>query len=168
MIFVLLPPFATKYGYYLSSLKRYGFRKPPYVELKARPKLGEREVTLVHVTDWIEKKLEQEFQVNLQCHLAFHTESKSSGWNRASALRAGQDPPPLRPLIPEKCTYDPTGVTFQVVSKTPETHPQHTVIFRGNPKGGVKERNDCLTPGGLARVKPAACWDVFGLCGAWN
>ncbi|XP_005002032.1 testis-expressed protein 2 isoform X2 [Cavia porcellus] len=40
----------------------YGFRKPPYVELKARPKLGEREVTLVHVTEWIEKKLEQEFQ----------------------------------------------------------------------------------------------------------
>ncbi|XP_069849183.1 testis-expressed protein 2 isoform X1 [Dipodomys merriami] len=40
----------------------YGFRKPPYVELKARPKLGEREVTLVHVTDWIEKRLEQEFQ----------------------------------------------------------------------------------------------------------
>ncbi|XP_040845443.1 testis-expressed protein 2 isoform X2 [Ochotona curzoniae] len=43
----------------------YGFRKPPYVELKARPKLGEREVTLVHVTDWIEKKLEQEFQVKV-------------------------------------------------------------------------------------------------------
>lgn len=40
----------------------YGFRKPPYVELKARPKLGEREVTLVHVTEWIEKKLEQELQ----------------------------------------------------------------------------------------------------------
>lgn len=59
--------------------KRYGFRKPPHVELKARPKLGEREVTLVHVTDWIEKKLEQEFQVNLQGHLVFHTECKSSG-----------------------------------------------------------------------------------------
>ncbi|XP_061471502.1 testis-expressed protein 2 isoform X2 [Rhineura floridana] len=40
----------------------YGFRRPPYLELKARPKLGEREVTLVHVTEWIEKKLEQEFQ----------------------------------------------------------------------------------------------------------
>ncbi|KAK3575098.1 hypothetical protein QTP86_020702 [Hemibagrus guttatus] len=40
----------------------YGFRKPPLLELKARPKLGEREVTLAHVTDWIEKKLEQEFQ----------------------------------------------------------------------------------------------------------
>ncbi|XP_057716905.1 testis-expressed protein 2 isoform X1 [Corythoichthys intestinalis] len=40
----------------------YGFRSPPHLELKARPKLGEREVTLVHVTDWIEKKLEQEFQ----------------------------------------------------------------------------------------------------------
>ncbi|PKU35094.1 testis-expressed sequence 2 protein [Limosa lapponica baueri] len=40
----------------------YGFRRPPYLELKARPKLGEREVTLVHVTDWIERKLEQEFQ----------------------------------------------------------------------------------------------------------
>lgn len=35
------------------------------MELKARPKLGEREVTLVHVTEWIEKKLEQELQVKL-------------------------------------------------------------------------------------------------------
>lgn len=42
---------------------RYGFRSPPHLELKARPKLGEREVTLVHVTEWIEKKLDQEFQV---------------------------------------------------------------------------------------------------------
>ncbi|XP_042247842.1 testis-expressed protein 2 isoform X1 [Thunnus maccoyii] len=40
----------------------YGFRSPPHLELKARPKLGEREVTLVHVTEWIEKKLDQEFQ----------------------------------------------------------------------------------------------------------
>nr|XP_056713454.1 testis-expressed protein 2 [Euleptes europaea] len=40
----------------------YGFRRPPYLELKARPKLGEREVTLAHVTEWIERKLEQEFQ----------------------------------------------------------------------------------------------------------
>ncbi|KAF7223705.1 testis-expressed protein 2 isoform X2 [Nothobranchius furzeri] len=39
----------------------YGFRTPPHLELKARPKLGEREVTLAHVTDWIERKLEQEF-----------------------------------------------------------------------------------------------------------
>ncbi|XP_057569886.1 testis-expressed protein 2 isoform X2 [Hippopotamus amphibius kiboko] len=46
----------------LPGAEGYGFRKPPYIELKARPKLGEREVTLVHVTDWIEKKLEQEFQ----------------------------------------------------------------------------------------------------------
>lgn len=75
-----------------SSFKRYGFRKPPYIELKARPKLGEREVTLVHVTDWIEKKLEQEFQVYLQCHLVFHAESKDSGRNRGSELHMGQDP----------------------------------------------------------------------------
>ncbi|KAK2857587.1 hypothetical protein Q7C36_005506 [Tachysurus vachellii] len=40
----------------------YGFRSPPLLELKARPKLGEREVTFAHVTDWIEKKLEQEFR----------------------------------------------------------------------------------------------------------
>ncbi|KAG7248507.1 hypothetical protein CRUP_007820, partial [Coryphaenoides rupestris] len=40
----------------------YGFRTPPHLELKARPKLGEREVTFAHVTDWIEKKLYQEFQ----------------------------------------------------------------------------------------------------------
>ncbi|KAM8947492.1 testis-expressed protein 2 [Pelodytes ibericus] len=40
----------------------YGFRTPPHLELKARPKLGEREVTLAHVTEWIENKLEQEFK----------------------------------------------------------------------------------------------------------
>lgn len=44
---------------------RYGFRRPPHLELKARPKLGEREVTFAHVTDWIEKKLDQEFQVHI-------------------------------------------------------------------------------------------------------
>lgn len=49
----------------LAVLCRYGFRTPPHLELKARPKLGEREVTLAHVTEWIEKKLEQEFQVRL-------------------------------------------------------------------------------------------------------
>ncbi|XP_032832096.2 testis-expressed protein 2 isoform X2 [Petromyzon marinus] len=40
----------------------YGFRSPPRLELKARPKLGERTVTFTHVTEWIESKLEQEFQ----------------------------------------------------------------------------------------------------------
>ncbi|XP_072318444.1 testis-expressed protein 2-like isoform X2 [Eucyclogobius newberryi] len=40
----------------------YGFRTPPHLELKARPKLGERVVTFAHVTDWIERKLDQEFR----------------------------------------------------------------------------------------------------------
>lgn len=31
--------------------------------VSARPKLGERQVKLTHVTDWIEKKLKQEFKV---------------------------------------------------------------------------------------------------------
>lgn len=50
---------------------RYGFRTPPHLELKARPKLGEREVTLAHVTDWIEKKLDQEFQVLTDISILF-------------------------------------------------------------------------------------------------
>ncbi|XP_077979681.1 testis-expressed protein 2-like [Glandiceps talaboti] len=40
----------------------YGFRTKPHLWLSARPKLGMRQVTITHVTDWIEKKLEQEFQ----------------------------------------------------------------------------------------------------------
>ncbi|KAM9372330.1 testis-expressed protein 2-like [Phaethornis superciliosus] len=40
----------------------YSFRVPPQLELKVCPKLGEREVTFLHVTEWIEKKLQQEFQ----------------------------------------------------------------------------------------------------------
>uniref|UniRef100_H3AWK7 Testis expressed 2, like n=1 Tax=Latimeria chalumnae TaxID=7897 RepID=H3AWK7_LATCH len=40
----------------------YSFCIPPRLELKVRPKLGEREVTFTHVTEWIEKKLQHEFQ----------------------------------------------------------------------------------------------------------
>ncbi|NXQ21767.1 TEX2 protein, partial [Peucedramus taeniatus] len=40
----------------------YSFRVPPQLELKVRPKLGEREVTFLHVTEWIEKRLKHEFQ----------------------------------------------------------------------------------------------------------
>ncbi len=56
---------------------RYGFRSAPHLELKARPKLGEREVTFAHVTDWIENKLNKEFQVsiwefNVNTNIVFH------------------------------------------------------------------------------------------------
>ncbi|XP_054624406.1 testis-expressed protein 2 isoform X2 [Dunckerocampus dactyliophorus] len=40
----------------------YSFCAPPKLDLHVRPKLGEREVTLCHVTEWIEKKLQDEFQ----------------------------------------------------------------------------------------------------------
>ncbi|KAM9305445.1 testis-expressed protein 2-like [Gastrophryne carolinensis] len=40
----------------------YSFRTPPRVEMKVVPRLGEREVTFIHVTEWIEKKLQDEFQ----------------------------------------------------------------------------------------------------------
>lgn len=40
----------------------YGFRPNPDITLKALPKMGEREVSLSHVTDWIERKLEEEFR----------------------------------------------------------------------------------------------------------
>ncbi|OCT64424.1 testis-expressed protein 2 [Xenopus laevis] len=40
----------------------YSFRIPPRLEMRVRPKLGEREVTFIHVTEWIEKKLQDEFQ----------------------------------------------------------------------------------------------------------
>ncbi|MEQ2227779.1 hypothetical protein ILYODFUR_001832 [Ilyodon furcidens] len=40
----------------------YSFREPPRLDLHVRPMLGEREVTFTHVTEWIEKKLQCEFQ----------------------------------------------------------------------------------------------------------
>ncbi|KAJ7984704.1 hypothetical protein DPEC_G00357510 [Dallia pectoralis] len=40
----------------------YSFCTPPKLDLRVRPKLGEREVTFCHVTEWIEKKLQDEFQ----------------------------------------------------------------------------------------------------------
>lgn len=43
---------------------RYSFRLPPRLDLHVRPVLGDREVTFTHVTEWIEKKLQCEFQVS--------------------------------------------------------------------------------------------------------
>lgn len=40
----------------------YSFCVPPRLDLHVRPMLGEREVTFTHVTEWIEKKLQCEFQ----------------------------------------------------------------------------------------------------------
>ncbi|KAM3859390.1 testis-expressed protein 2 [Diretmus argenteus] len=40
----------------------YSFCEPPKLDLRVSPKLGEREVTFCHVTEWIEKKLQDEFQ----------------------------------------------------------------------------------------------------------
>ncbi|XP_063076971.1 testis-expressed protein 2 [Engraulis encrasicolus] len=40
----------------------YSFCDPPRLDLRVRPKLGEREVTFCHVTEWIQKKLQDEFQ----------------------------------------------------------------------------------------------------------
>uniref|UniRef100_A0A672FAS1 SMP-LTD domain-containing protein n=1 Tax=Salarias fasciatus TaxID=181472 RepID=A0A672FAS1_SALFA len=40
----------------------YSFQVPPTLDLHVRPMLGEREVTFTHVTEWIEKKLQCEFQ----------------------------------------------------------------------------------------------------------
>lgn len=39
-----------------------GFHSNPLLSLIARPKLGERDVRLTHVTEWIEYKLKQEFK----------------------------------------------------------------------------------------------------------
>ncbi|KAL8565093.1 hypothetical protein ACOMHN_005296 [Nucella lapillus] len=40
----------------------YGFRGAPRLWLVAKPQVGERVVTITHITDWIERKLELEFQ----------------------------------------------------------------------------------------------------------
>lgn len=40
----------------------YGFKPNPELTLKALPKMGDREVNLSHVTDWIERKLSDEFR----------------------------------------------------------------------------------------------------------
>ena len=42
---------------------RYGFRNKPELVLFAKPWVGDREVNLSPLTDWIEKKLAVEFQV---------------------------------------------------------------------------------------------------------
>lgn len=52
---------------------------PPKLDLHVRPKLGEREVTFCHVTEWIEKKLQDEFQVK---------EKMGKSWQILSAVKS--------------------------------------------------------------------------------
>ncbi|PWA16156.1 hypothetical protein CCH79_00019434 [Gambusia affinis] len=40
----------------------YSFRVPPKLDLHVCPKLGQRELSFCHVSDWIKKKLQDEFQ----------------------------------------------------------------------------------------------------------
>ncbi|XP_029384256.1 testis-expressed protein 2, partial [Echeneis naucrates] len=40
----------------------YSFSEPPKLDLHCCPKLGEREVTFCQITEWIERKLQDEFQ----------------------------------------------------------------------------------------------------------
>lgn len=49
---------------YVTVCLRYSFKVPPKLDLHVRPMLGEREVTFTHVTEWIERKLQCEFQVS--------------------------------------------------------------------------------------------------------
>lgn len=43
----------------------YGFRPNPQLRLKARPRVGEKAVTMSRILEWIEKRVVLEFQVNL-------------------------------------------------------------------------------------------------------
>lgn len=64
---------------------RYGFHGNPKLWLSARPTLGERQVNFYHISNWIEQKLCQEFQV---CSLLiFGARWQCSGlWAVASGL----------------------------------------------------------------------------------
>lgn len=55
--------FAASCMFFVLSTDRYSFQVPPRLDLRVRPMLGDREVTFTHVTEWIEKKLQCEFQV---------------------------------------------------------------------------------------------------------
>ena len=44
---------------------RYGFQGKPRLDLSAKPKLGQREVTLHYVTEWIENKLKELLEVSV-------------------------------------------------------------------------------------------------------
>lgn len=52
-------------NFYFFFQIRYGFRGNPKLTLVAKPKVGARQVTVTHITDWIERKLSVEFQVIL-------------------------------------------------------------------------------------------------------
>lgn len=43
---------------------RYGFQGKPMLDLSAKPKLGQREVTIHYVTEWIENKLKELLEVS--------------------------------------------------------------------------------------------------------
>ncbi|KAG7226442.1 hypothetical protein INR49_013854 [Caranx melampygus] len=68
----------------------YSFCVPPKLDLHVRPKLGEREVTFCHVTEWIERKLQDEFQSQ---------SSSTDSIERIPPEISGQSPTSLQTLL---------------------------------------------------------------------
>ena len=74
---------------WLHPLFRYGFEHNLDLVVSARPKVGERQVTVTLVTDWIQKKLITEFQVQrlellFKKHVVFMTLLMLSYYARCS------------------------------------------------------------------------------------
>ena len=44
---------------------RFGFHWKPRLDLSAKPKFGQREVTIHYITEWIENKLKELFEVRV-------------------------------------------------------------------------------------------------------
>uniref|UniRef100_A0A3B5L2T7 Testis expressed 2, like n=1 Tax=Xiphophorus couchianus TaxID=32473 RepID=A0A3B5L2T7_9TELE len=73
----------------------YSFCVPPKLDLHVCPKLGQRELSFCHVSDWIEKKLQDEFQkvfvlpnmddISVPLMHAGMDESLSSSWEDPAA-----------------------------------------------------------------------------------
>ena len=79
----LLSRYSLQASLFFFSL-RYSFRVPPRLDLHVRPMLGEREVTFTHVTEWIEKKLQCEFQVGPALLLFVHISQRRHADNCAN------------------------------------------------------------------------------------
>ncbi|KAI4901285.1 hypothetical protein NFI96_004312 [Prochilodus magdalenae] len=88
----------------------YSFCMPPKLDLRVRPKLGEREVTFWHVTEWIEKRLQDEFQkvFVLPNMDDIYLPLMDSGMENQSASQ--QNPTPRCSSVdsPETCTLNHT------------------------------------------------------------
>ena len=158
---VALKVFSPTCSFYLNALfrfrfsLRFGFRGNPVIFISATPTVGHKQVRLTYLTNWIERKLKEEFRVSKplpyilfwclgRCGWLAHLASHSPLNSRVNTLRCQINVPPPPsfiiflffshpppPLIwtPPFINFGAQGILLTIKNLKIKFHRAHSSVF---------------------------------------